>query len=184
VRTAEQAEALGIPLTTLDSHSDIDVAIDGADDVDPDLNLVKGGGGALFREKIVEIVANKFIVIVDESKLSDGIGPGFPIPVEIVPFCHEHTMRVIAALPALKGCKPVLRLGSAANNKPDGDKPAVTDNGNYIVDLFFEAPMADVPAAAEQLKNTVGVVDHGLFIGMTTACIIAGKDGVTVKTSR
>merc|ERR1711972_1073879 len=153
VRTAEQAKALGIPLTTLDTHSDIDVAIDGADDVDPDLNLVKGGGGALFREKIVEIVAKKFIVIVDESKLSNGIGPGFPIPVEIVPFCHEHTMRVIASLPALKGCKPVLRLGDCSNNKPDGDDPAVTDNGNYIVDLEFTDPITDPVAAGQQLKD-------------------------------
>jgi len=181
VRTAEQAESLGIPLTTLDTHSDLDVAIDGADEVDPDLNLVKGGGGALFREKIVEICAKTFVVIVDDSKMCDGLGPGFPIPVEIVPFCHEHTMKVIGELPALAGCKPVLRLGSAANNKPDGDKPAVTDNGNYIVDLEFTSPLKDAKAAASQLKNTVGVVDHGLFIGMTSACIIAGKDGITVK---
>jgi len=181
IRTQEQAEALGIPLTTLDTHSDLDVAIDGADEVDPDLNLVKGGGGALFREKIVEKCAKKFVVIVDESKICDGLGPGFPIPVEIVPFCHEHTMKVIAALPALAGCKPVLRMGNVANNKPDGDSPAVTDNGNYIVDLEFTSPLKDAVAAAEQLKNTVGVVDHGLFIGMTTACIVAGKDGITVK---
>ena len=135
IRTQEQAESLGIPLATLDTHSDLDVAIDGADEVDPALNLVKGGGGALFREKIVEMCAKKFIVIVDESKLCDGLGPGFPVPVEIVPFCHEHTMRKIASLPALKGCDPVLRLGNVANNQPDGDEPAVTDNGNYIVDL-------------------------------------------------
>lgn len=183
-RTREQSEALGIPLATLDTHSDLDVAIDGADDVDDQLNLVKGGGGALFREKIVEMVAKKFIVIVDESKIGKGIGPGFPIPVEIVPFCHEHTMRVIASLPALAGCKPVLRLGNVANNQPDGDKPAVTDNGNYIVDLQFTEPMKDVPAAAEQLKNTVGVVDHGLFVGMTTAVIIAGSDGISVKEAK
>lgn len=182
VRTKEQAEALGIPLVSLDTHSDLDVAIDGADDVDPQLNLVKGGGGALLREKMVEVMAKKFIVIVDESKISNGIGPGFPIPVEIVPFSHVHTMNLIGKLPALAGSKPVLRLGSSSNNKPDGDKPAVTDNGNYIVDLFFDEPMKDVPAAATQLKNTVGVVDHGLFIGMTTACIIAGKDGISVKT--
>jgi len=180
IRTQEQAESLGIPLATLDTHSDLDVAIDGADEVDPALNLVKGGGGALFREKIVEQCAKKFIVIVDESKICEGLGPGFPIPVEIVPFCHEHTMRVIGGLPALAGCKPVLRLGNIANNKPDGDKPAVTDNGNYIVDLEFTAPLKDAKAAADQLKNTVGVVDHGLFIGMTTACIVAGKDGISV----
>jgi len=181
IRTKEQAESLGIPLATLDTHSDLDVAIDGADEVDPALNLVKGGGGALFREKIVEKCAKNFIVIVDESKICDGLGPGFPIPVEIVPFCHEHTMRQIGKLPALEGCEPVLRLGNIANNQPDGTEPAVTDNGNYIVDLKFTEPLKDAVAAAEQLKNTVGVVDHGLFIGMTTACIIAGKDGITVK---
>jgi len=181
VRTKEQAEALGIPLATLDTHPDLDVAIDGSDAVDPQLNLVKGGGGALFREKIVEMRAKKFIVIVDESKMHEGLGPGFPVPVEIVPFCHEHTMREIAKLPALAGCKPVLRLGSVASNAPDGDKPAVTDNGNYVVDLEFEKPIADPVAAGEQLKSTVGVVEHGLFTGMTTAVIIAGKDGISVK---
>merc|ERR1711981_1253544 len=118
IRTKEQAESLGIPLATLDTHSDLDVAIDGADDVDPNLNLVKGGGGVLFREKIVEMCAAKFIVIVDESKMCKGLGPGFPVPVEIVPFCHEHTMRKIASLPALAGCEPILRLGDCSNNKP------------------------------------------------------------------
>jgi ribose 5-phosphate isomerase A len=181
VRTKEQAESLGIPLVTLDTHSKLDVAIDGADEVDPDLNLVKGGGGALLREKMVEIVSDKFIVIVDESKLCDGLGPGFPVPVEITPFCHEHTMRTVAALPACEGCEPVLRMGSSSSNVPDGDEIAVTDNGNYIVDLHFKEPIKDAPAMAQQIKNTVGVVDHGLFCGMTTAVIIAGKDGISVK---
>jgi len=183
VRTKEQAEELGIPLITLDEDSDIDVAIDGADDVDPDLNLVKGGGGALLREKMVEVCAKKFIVIVDESKLSKagGLGPGFPIPVEITPFCAGHTQRLIGNLPSLAGCKPVLRLGSSSNNQPDGDEPAVTDNGNYIVDLFFDEPVKDAVKAASDLKNTVGVVDHGFFIGITTAVIIAGSDGISVK---
>lgn len=182
VRTKEQAESLGIPLSTLDEYSRLDVAIDGADEVDPQLDLVKGGGGALLREKMVEIVADKFIVIVDESKMCDALGPGFPVPVEITPFCHEHTKRVVEDLPALKGkCKAVLRLGSSTNNQPDGEDPAVTDNGNYILDLEFEKPLEDAPAAAAQLKGTCGVVDHGLFIGMTTAVIIAGADGITVK---
>jgi ribose 5-phosphate isomerase A len=127
VRTKEQAEQLGIPLVTLDTHSKLDVAIDGADEVDPDLNLVKGGGGALLREKMVEVCADKFIVIVDESKLCDGLGPGFPLPVEITPFCHEHTLRTVANLPSVAGCKPVLRMGSSSNNKKDGDEIAVTD---------------------------------------------------------
>merc|ERR1712087_686876 len=105
IRTKEQAESLGIPLVTLDTHSDLDVAIDGADEVDPDLNLVKGGGGALLREKMVEVCADKFIVIVDESKVCDGLGPGFPLPVEITPFCHEHTIRTITGLPTCEGCK-------------------------------------------------------------------------------
>ena len=220
VRTKEQAEELGIPLTTLDEFSRLDVAIDGADEVDPDLNLVKGGGGALLREKMVEIVADKFIVIVDESKLCDALGPGFPVrsrrptsvpsfdatrvhqtrswavsfsilrpfgsaqvPVEITPFCHEHTIRVVGDWPALKGkCKPVLRMGSSSNNQNDGDNIAVTDNGNYIVDLVFDKPIEDAPAAAAQLKGTCGVVDHGFFIGMTTAVIIAGEAGISVKT--
>ena len=130
VRTKEQAESLGIPLVTLNTHSKLDVAIDGADEVDPDLNLTKGGGGALLREKMVEIMADKFIVIVDESKLTDGLGPGFPVPVEITPFCHEHTMREVAALPSCEGCNPVLRMGSSSSNKMDGDNIAVTDNGN------------------------------------------------------
>jgi ribose 5-phosphate isomerase A len=182
LRTRDQAEKLGIPLTTLDTHSKLDVAIDGADSVDPKLNLVKGGGGAHFREKIVEECADKFIVIVDDSKLCKGLGPSFPVPVEIVPFCHEHTARVIKSLPALAGCEPVLRMGSAANNKVDGDKPAVTDNGNYILDLHFKTAIADPVAAAQQLKTTTGVVEHGFFIGMASAVIIAGKDGISVQT--
>mmetsp|Transcript_4503 Transcript_4503/g.11330 ORF Transcript_4503/g.11330 Transcript_4503/m.11330 type:complete len:317 (-) Transcript_4503:3306-4256(-) len=180
-RTKEQALSLDIPLVTLDTHSKLDVAIDGADEVDPDLNLVKGGGGALLREKMVEVMADKFIVIVDESKLTDGLGPGFPVPVEITPFCHEHTMRQVAALPSCEGCKPVLRMGSSSNNQVDGDEIAVTDNGNYIVDLHFTESIKDARKMATDIKNVCGVVDHGLFCDMSTAVIIAGSDGISVK---
>ncbi|EKX55280.1 hypothetical protein GUITHDRAFT_62862 [Guillardia theta CCMP2712] len=177
-RTREQAESLKIPLCTLNEKSVLDVAIDGADAVDPNLALVKGGGGALLREKMVEVMAKKFVCIVDDSKLCKGLGPSFALPVEITPFCHMHTLRTIAALPEVAGCKAELRLGNVATGaKKDGDKPAVTDNGNYIVDLFFETPIKDVRAAAKALKNTVGVVDHGLFVDMTYQVIVAGKDG-------
>jgi len=129
----------------------------------------------------MRVCAKKFIVIVDDSKLCDGLGPGFPLPVEITPFCWEHTLQAIGKLPSLAGCEPKLRLGSSSNNKVDGEDPAVTDNGNYIVDVFFKEPLKDAPKAALDLKNTVGVVEHGLFCGMTTAVIIAGKDGISMK---
>lgn len=103
-RTKEQALSWGIPLVTLNEKSRIDVSIDGADDVDPTLCLIKGGGGTLLRDKIVHVVADKFIAIVDESKLSKQLGPSFPLPVEITPFCHEHTRRLLESLPSIKGC--------------------------------------------------------------------------------
>jgi len=182
-RTKEQAESLDIPLVTLDTHSKLDVAIDGADEVDPDLNLVKGGGGALLREKMVEVMADKFIVIVDESKLCDGLGPGFPVPVEITPFCHEHTLKQVASLDSCAGCKSVLRMGSSSNNQNDGDEIAITDNGNYIVDLHFDEAIKDARKMASDIKAVCGVVDHGLFCDMSTAVIIAGKDGISVKNA-
>lgn len=186
IRTKEQAESLNIPLVTLDTHSVLDVAIDGADGVDDDLNLTKGGGGALFREKIVEVCAKQFIVIVDESKMvPQGLGPDFPIPVEIVPFCHEHTMRMIANLSSCKDkCTPVLRMGSSSNNKVDGDTIAISDNGNYLVDLHFAEPIADPVTMGQELKNVVGVVEHGLFCNMASAVIIAGSDGIRVVEAK
>jgi ribose 5-phosphate isomerase A len=179
-RTKAQAEELHIQLTTLNEQSELDVAIDGADDVDRGLNLVKGGGGALLREKMVEHVSKRFVCIVDESKLSSSLGPHFPLPVEITPFCYEHTMRLIAALPSLKGCTAVLRRGNVGNNKQDGPEIAVTDNGNYIVDLHFTEPLRDVEQAAREIKGLVGVVEHGFFVGMASTVIVAGKTGIRV----
>jgi ribose 5-phosphate isomerase A len=180
-KTKQQAESLHIPLTTLNNiHKPIDVSIDGADDVDLSLNLIKGGGGALLREKMVEIYSKKFICIVDESKLSKSLGPHFPLPVEITPFCHEHTIRVIESLPSLKGCKGILRKGSIGNNKQDGENIAITDNGNYIVDLHFDGPIHDISQAARELTSTVGVVEHGIFPHMANTVIIAGKDGIRI----
>ncbi|TFJ88455.1 hypothetical protein NSK_000029 [Nannochloropsis salina CCMP1776] len=173
IRTKEQAESLGVPLVTLDSHSVLDVAIDGADEVDPALNLVKGRGGALLREKMVEVCAKKFIVIVDDSKMVPGLGVTGAMPVEITPFCHEHTQRTILELPGVKGA-------ATGKLRMDGDKPYVTDNDNYIVDLYYTDPIADVKAVARALEGVVGVVEHGFFLDMTTAVIVAGKEGIEV----
>lgn len=173
-RTEEQARSLGIPLSVLDDHPKLDVAIDGADEVDPDLNLVKGRGGALLREKLVEMASDKFIVIVDDSKLVSGLGgSGLAMPVEIVQFCWRYTLNRLAALPEVKGCEAKLRM--------DGDQPYVTDNSNYIVDLYFKTPIVDANAAASAISSMGGVVDHGLFMNMATAVIIAGSEGITVK---
>lgn len=170
-QTFEQATDLKIPLATLDEHGDLAVCIDGADAVDANGNLVKGGGGALLREKMVAARADEFIVIVDESKLTDKLGSSFPLPVEVVPFCAEHTKRVVAALPSVAGS-----LDHAEMRQRDG-KDYFTDNGNKIVDLYFKDPY-DPEAVGAALEGTVGVVEHGLFLGMTTTVIVAGKDGV------
>eukprot|EP00180_Rhodochaete_pulchella_P001611 Plantae.Rhodophyta-Rhodochaete_pulchella.ctg24439.p1 GENE.Plantae.Rhodophyta-Rhodochaete_pulchella.ctg24439~~Plantae.Rhodophyta-Rhodochaete_pulchella.ctg24439.p1 ORF type:complete len:281 (+),score=52.80 Plantae.Rhodophyta-Rhodochaete_pulchella.ctg24439:445-1287(+) len=175
IRTKEQAESLSIPLVTLDTHPVLDVAIDGADEVDTNLNLVKGRGGALLREKMVEVQAKKFIVIVDDSKFVPGLGISGAMPVEVTPFCWEHSLKRLVDAPTLQGCTAKLRM--------DGDKPYVTDNDNYIVDLYFTEPIKDPVAAAAEISAMVGIVEHGLFLGMTTAVISAGKDGVTVKTA-
>ncbi|WOL15273.1 putative ribose-5-phosphate isomerase 3, chloroplastic [Canna indica] len=174
-RTYEQALSLGIPLSTLDEHPRIDLAIDGADEVDPDLNLVKGRGGALLREKMVEAASGKFVVVVDETKLVSGLGgSGLAMPVEVVQFCWKYNLTRLQGLFEEEGCEAKLRLG-------DDGKPYVTDNSNYIVDLYFMTPIKDAIAAGKKISALEGVVEHGLFLDMATAVIIAGKDGVTVK---
>jgi len=182
--TKALAEAGGIPLTTLDElDAPLAVTIDGADTVDSQLNLVKGGGGALLREKLVETRSDKFVVIVDESKISPaGIGVHFPIPVEIIPFCYQSTIRVVERLSSLQaaGVTATLRLGNVSNNKKDGDEIAITDNGNYIVDLSLAQPLADPAATAAELIDTVGVVEHGLFCGMAHSVIVASSEGIQV----
>ena len=182
-RTRQQAESLNIPLCTLNNFQyvtrkeKIDVAIDGADAVDPYFTLIKGGGGALLREKMVETVSNQFICIVDDTKLHTGLGPSFALPVEIVQFGHEHTMRV---LHTITGGKAVLRRGDVTNNRQEPDEePAVTENGNYIVDLNFEsrAYIHEPFRVAADLKQVVGVVEHGLFCNMANYVIVAQSNG-------
>ncbi|XP_047317596.1 probable ribose-5-phosphate isomerase 3, chloroplastic [Impatiens glandulifera] len=174
-RTQEQAASLGIPLSILDHHPKLDLAIDGADEVDPDLNLVKGRGGALLREKMVEAASDQFVVVVDDSKLVDGLGgSGLAMPVEVVQFCWKYNLTRLQELFKEEGVEAKLRI--------EGEKPYVTDNMNYIVDLYFKTPIRDSYAAGKEISALEGVVDHGLFLNMATAVIIAGKDGVTLKT--
>ena len=161
--TAELAAANGIPIVT-ELVGDIDLAVDGADEVDRDLNLIKGRGGALFREKIVAAASKRFVVVVDESKLVKELGAGV-LPVEVLPFLWRTTADRLIAL----GASLTVRGGEEA--------PYVTDNGNLILDLGFEGGIADPHAMATSLKVTIGVVEHGLFVGMTDSCIIAGADG-------
>jgi ribose 5-phosphate isomerase A len=174
IRTYEQAKSLGIPLATLDEQPHLNVAIDGADEVDPNLDVVKGRGGALLREKMVEMASDMFVCIVDDSKMVTGLGGSkLAMPVEIVQFCHKYTLQRLQKLPQVAGCVAKLRM--------EGDKPYVTDNSNYIVDLYFETPIKDSQAASDAILALEGVVDHGLFLNMVDVCIIAGATGVEVK---
>ncbi|KAG2318223.1 hypothetical protein Bca52824_021345 [Brassica carinata] len=162
-RTEEQARSLGIP-SWPSTHPRIDLAIDGADEVDPNLDLVKGRGGALLREKMVEAVAEKFIVVADDTKLVKGLGgSGLAMPVEVVQFCWKFNL---------------VRLRDLFRSL--GGKAYVTDNSNYIIDLYFKEPLKDGFAAGREIGKFEGVVEHGLFLGMATSVIIAGKNGVEV----
>ncbi|CAN6550157.1 unnamed protein product [Malus baccata var. baccata] len=175
-KTHEQALSLGIPLSDLDSHPVLDLAIDGADEVDPHLNLVKGRGGSLLREKMVEGACKKFVCIVDESKLVKHVGgSGLAMPVEVVPFCWKFTAKKLQDLFKYAGCVGKLRTFV------ENGKPFVTDNGNYIVDLYFQKDMGDLKAASDAILQLPGVVEHGMFLDMATTVIVAGELGITVK---
>ncbi|XP_042508148.1 probable ribose-5-phosphate isomerase 3, chloroplastic [Macadamia integrifolia] len=173
--TAKQATSLGIPISLLDDHPHIDLAIDGPDEVDPQLNLVKGCGGALLREKMVEFALDKFVVVADENKLVDGLGSsGLAVPVVVVQFCWKYNLKKLEKLFKEEGCKAKLRVNA------DG-KPYLTDNSNYIVDLFFKTPIKDAAAAGKKMSGFEGVVEHGLFLDMASVVIIAGTEGVSMK---
>jgi ribose 5-phosphate isomerase A len=169
VATAELARAVGIPLSTLDEHPEIDITIDGADEVDPQLRLIKGGGGALLREKIIAAASKKMVVVADSSKVVPALGK-FPLPVEIIPFAEVVLEKKITALGA--SCK--------LRNRADGTA-FVTDEGHHILDCSF-GKIADPPALARALNDMPGVVEHGLFIGIAKLALV-GK-GSTVAEIR
>lgn len=161
--TAELAASLGIQIVT-ELVGPIDLAVDGADEVDPSLNLIKGRGGALFREKLVAAASKRFVVVVDESKVVKQLGAGV-LPVEVLPFLWRLTAERLTDL----GVSLALRGGE--------ETPYVTDNGNLIVDLTVEGGIKDPSALGLELKGVTGVVEHGLFVGMTDTVIVAGADG-------
>jgi ribose 5-phosphate isomerase A len=161
-----EAARLGIPLTTLETHPQIDLTIDGADEVDPHLELIKGGGGALLREKIVAQATVREIIVVDESKLSPALCTHWPVPVEVIPFGWSAQAAFLEKL----GGRPQMR------HNPDG-VPFKTDHGNLILDCRFDP----IPAPAElaaKIKARAGIVEHGFFLGVASEVIVAGQNGI------
>jgi ribose 5-phosphate isomerase A len=171
--TAAQAQALNIPLTTLaEIHrrrgsASLDLAVDGADEVDPSLDLIKGLGRALLREKVVEVYARQFIVLVEEVKLVPRLGSRGPLPVEILPFEAEAHIGWLNTL----GCRAELWL------EEDG-QPAVTDNGNYLARCWFAEGIPNACQLARALEQHPGIIEHGLFLNMATCVVVAGVSGV------
>jgi ribose 5-phosphate isomerase A len=167
--TGQQARSLGIPISTVDEHPEIDLTIDGADEVElGTLNLIKGRGGALLREKIVASASKRLVIIVDDSKLVEKLGSHFAVPVEVVQFGWPSAERKLQKL----GARTKLRPG------PD-EKPFVTDGGNFIIDCSF-SPIQAPAELDQQLNSVVGVVEHGLFLKMASRVIVAGQNGVQV----
>lgn len=171
--TRRQAESLGIPLATLDEIPLLDLTIDGADEIDAELRLIKGGGGALLREKIVATASERMVVIADASKRVEVLG-AFPLPVEVARFGLVATRNMIEMLAGDAGCVGEIKLRTGK----DGE-PFVSDGGNFIFDCAF-GRIDDPESLDEALKFIPGVVENGLFLGLADAAVIAGADGVVV----
>jgi ribose 5-phosphate isomerase A len=169
-RTRKLAEAVGIRLTTLDADPALDLTIDGADEVDPALRLIKGGGGAFLREKIVAAASARMLVVCDESKLVPVLG-AFPLPIEIVPFGLGATRRAIDRAVAELGLAAMMTL------RRSGSEPFLTDGGHYILDASF-GRIPDPNAVASVLASIPGVVEHGLFIGLAVGAVVGRRDRV------
>ena len=165
--TAQRARDLGIPLTSLAEHPFLDLTIDGADEVDPNLNLIKGLGSALLREKMVAQASSRLAIIADDAKVVNRLGQISPVPVEVVQFGWEVHDQFLKDL----GARPVIR-------QRDDGQPLTTDNGNYIIDCHFPDGIADPQALDAALAGRAGIVESGLFLGMATEVIIGARDGV------
>lgn len=174
--TEKLAREVGVPLMPVERVGALDLCVDGADEVDPQFRLIKGGGAALLREKIIASAAKHFVVIADDSKMVQTLG-AFPLPVEVTPFGFTLTAQRIYGVLKATGCKG----REAALREKDG-KPVVTDGGNYIIDCKCEA-INDPQALAFSLKTITGVVDHGLFLGMARTVILGKQKGADVLES-
>jgi ribose 5-phosphate isomerase A len=170
-RTAALAAEVGIERVELDGSTRLDLAIDGADEIDPQLNLIKGGGGALLREKIVICAAERFVVVAEERKRVQRLGEGFKLPVEVVRFGWPDTRsRVLELLPS-------------AELRTEGGGPVVTDEGHRLLDCDIPAE-GELVALADALKRTVGVVEHGLFLGMADEVLLGSPEGSAEALTR
>ncbi|MCU0539130.1 MAG: ribose-5-phosphate isomerase RpiA [Desulfobacterales bacterium] len=165
IQTETAARELGIPLSGLEAHAVIDITIDGADEVDPDLNLIKGGGGALLREKVLAQASRRNIIIVDASKLSERLGTRWALPVEVVPFARAAEERFLAS------------LGAAVALRTRNSIPVLTDQGNLLLDARF-GPITEPGRLAAQLSGRAGIVEHGLFVGLAHEVFVAGAEGI------
>ncbi len=170
--TQQLARDLDIPLTTLDEHPELDLAIDGADEIDAQLNMIKGGGGAMLREKIVASAARRFVVIGDITKLVTALGTHMPLPVEVIPFGVTPVRKRIEA------------LGATVQMRRLGDQVFITDNGNVILDCTFASGIPDPITMEQRIRSIVGVVETGLFLHMEAQAIIGGPDGVKVVSAQ
>ncbi len=173
IRSQKRADELGIPTCQLHEVPYLDVAVDGADEVNPQLDLTKGLGGALLREKMIAQAARMFVVIADSGKKVKELGTRCPLPVEVIQFGHEATAKFLTTLQ----CVPTLRAADPSKAVSDGGKPYVTDNGNYIYDCRFKR-IVDARGLEKQLKARAGIVETGLFIDMASVVLIAGEAGV------
>jgi ribose 5-phosphate isomerase A len=169
-QAAMLARKYGIPLTTLDDVDHIDIAIDGADEVDPQKNLIKGGGAAHTREKVIDSLAKVFVVVVDQSKLVQHLGETFPVPVEVIPLAITPVLRRLEAM----GGEPVVRMGI----KKDG--PVITDQGNLVVDVGFKA-IPDPAALEAALNNIPGVLENGIFTGVADIILVGSAEDGSVR---
>jgi ribose 5-phosphate isomerase A len=171
--TRADADRCGVPLTTLDQVDRLDLTVDGADEIDPNLELIKGGGGALLREKIVAAASDRMIVIADETKWVQTLGR-FPLPIEVIPFGLGATRRAIETIFAENGVS-----GQMDVRKAKDGHAFVTDGGHWIVDAHL-GQIPDSPRLAAALNSIPGVVEHGLFIGLARAAVLAGPQGIRV----